>query len=144
MAKNLYTFMTKEQLLLELQQDTYVALQPSEVHGIGVYAVKDIPKGCTKMFSTGVGEWLTVPRHEVDLLPKHSKDMVENFCLYDEENYFIPDYGFKLMDLVVYLNHSATPNIVSINEGETFEATRHIKAGEELFVDYGEIVDSEE
>jgi SET domain-containing protein len=67
---------------------------------------------------------------------------VENFCLFDEENYFVPEYGFKMMDLVVYLNHADEPNIRSINEGEDFETLRDIKAGEELFVDYGEIAPS--
>jgi SET domain-containing protein len=135
--------MNKEQLLHQLQQETYVMLKPSGIHGIGVFAIRDIPKGCRDMFSKGAGEWIKVPRHEVDALPKHSKDLVENFCLYDEENYFIPDYGFKLMDLVVYLNHSDMPNIISINEGEYFETIRDIKEGEELLVDYGELVDGE-
>jgi SET domain-containing protein len=48
------------------------------------------------------------------------------------------------MDLSVYLNHSATPNLISVDEGEFFEASRDIAVGEELFVDYGTIVDSEE
>ncbi len=136
--------MTKNQLLQELQRETYVMLKPSALHGIGVFAIRDIPKGCRNMFSKGVGEWIRVPRTEIDALPQYSKDLVENFCLYDEENYFIPDYGFKLMDLVVYLNHSDSPNIVSINEGEYFEAIREIKTGEELLVDYGELVDGKE
>jgi SET domain-containing protein len=56
----------------------------------------------------------------------------------------VPDYGFKLVDLVIYLNHADTPNVVSVNEGEFFEAIVDIKAGEELLVDYGTIVDSQE
>jgi SET domain-containing protein len=47
------------------------------------------------------------------------------------------------MDLVLYLNHSDTPNIISINEGEQFETIRDIKMGEELLVDYGTLVDPE-
>ncbi|MBK8610919.1 MAG: SET domain-containing protein-lysine N-methyltransferase [Chitinophagaceae bacterium] len=47
------------------------------------------------------------------------------------------------MDLVNFLNHSDTPNIVSINDGEFFEAIRDINSGEELVIDYGEIVDGE-
>ncbi|MFM7983789.1 MAG: SET domain-containing protein-lysine N-methyltransferase, partial [Candidatus Fonsibacter sp.] len=39
-----------------------------------------------------------------------------------------------------FLNHSETPNIISINDGEDFEAIQNIKAGEELFLNYGEIV----
>ncbi|MBK6382318.1 MAG: SET domain-containing protein [Chitinophagaceae bacterium] len=135
--------MTKEQLLLELQQDTYVMLKPSPIEGIGVFAIRDIPKGCRTIFSAGIGEWIKVSIDEVEKLPAHSRNLVETYCLYDEENYFVPSYGFKIMDLVLYLNHSAQFNIASVNDGEQFEALRDIKAGEELLVDYGSIVEVE-
>ena len=136
--------MTKEALLKDLQQDTYVMIKPSPLHGIGVFAIRDIPKGTRDLFSQGVGEWIKLTIAEVEALPKHSRDLVENHCLFDEDYYYVPDYGFKLVDLVVYLNHSDTPNVISINEGEYFEATRDIAAGEELLVDYGTIVDCAE
>ena len=135
--------MNKMQLLEELNNNTWCLLKPSSLHGIGVFAVRDIPQGCRKMFSKGFGKWIPIPRKEVDELPEHSKALVENFCLYDDENYFIPDYGFKLMDLAVFLNHSDIPNIISIDDGEEFEAIRLIKAGEELLVDYGTLVEDE-
>ncbi|MBK9660631.1 MAG: SET domain-containing protein [Chitinophagaceae bacterium] len=135
--------MTKEQLLLELQQDTYVMLKPSPIEGIGVFAIRDIPKGCRTIFSAGIGEWIKVSIDEVEKLPAHSRNLVETYCLYDEENYFVPSYGFKLMDTVLYLNHSAQFNIASVNDGEQFEALRDIEAGEELLVDYGSIVEVE-
>jgi len=136
--------MTKEELLKDLMHDTFVMIKPSPLHGIGVFAIRDIPKGTRNIFSQGVGEWIKLTIAEVEALPKHSKDLVENHCLFDEEVYYVPDYGFKLVDLVIYLNHSDTPNVVSINDGEFFEAIIDIKAGEELLVDYGTIVDSEE
>lgn len=136
--------MTKESLLNQLRKHTYVMIQPSGIHGIGVFAVCDIPKGCRDMFSTGIGEWIAIPKKEVSSLPEHSITLIENYCLYDDENYFVPDYGFKVMDLVNFLNHSVNPNIISVNEGEYFEALTDIKAGEELLVDYGGLVDSEE
>jgi len=136
--------MTKEALLKDLQQDTYVMIKPSPLHGIGVFAIRDIPKGTRDLFSQGVGEWIKLTIAEVEALPKHSRDLVENHCLFDEDYYYVPDYGFKLVDLVVYLNHSDTPNVISINEGEYFEATRDIAAGEELLLDYGTIVDCAE
>ena len=135
--------MTKEDLLHELSNNTWVMIKPSGTHGIGVFAVKDIPKGCREMFSKAMGEWATIPRKEIDELPAHAKDIVENYCLYDEENYFVPAQGFKVMDLSLFLNHSDTPNIISVNDGEYFETIKEIKKGEELFVDYGEIVDGE-
>ena len=136
--------MTKEALLKDLQQDTYVMIKPSPLHGIGVFAIRDIPKGTRNLFSQGVGEWIKLTIAEVEALPKHSRDLVENHCLFDEDYYYVPDYGFKLVDLVVYLNHSDTPNVISINEGEYFEATRDIAAGEELLLDHGTIVDCAE
>jgi len=136
--------MTKEELLNELANNTWVMIQPSGIHGIGVFAVRDIPAGCREIFSSEMGEWTTVARKEVDALPVYAKELVENFCLYDDAGYFIPARGFKTIDLSLFLNHSATPNIFSVNEGEYFETMRDIKKGEELLVDYGEIVDGEE
>ena len=136
--------MHKEALLKELASSTYVMIKPSPLHGIGVFAIRDIPKGTSNIFSKGVGDWIKVSKEEVDALPQHSKDLIENHCLFDEDFYFIPDYGFKLVDLVIYLNHSETPNVISLNDGEEFEAIRDIANGEELLIDYGTIVESEE
>ena len=137
--------MTKAALLNELAGNTWVMIKPSPIEGIGVFALQDIPKGCRSMFSKATEEeqWLTISKIEVENLPAHAKALIENYCLYDADNYFVPDYGFKKMDLVNFLNHSDTPNIISINDGEFFEAIREIKKGEELFIDYGEIVDGE-
>lgn len=132
--------MTKEQLLKELAEETYVALKPSPLHGIGVFAIRDIPKGCKNIFSKNVGEWIKVPISDVEKLPEHSRSLIETYCLYDETDYYVPDYGFKVMDIVNYLNHSSSPNIASVNEGEYFESIGDIRAGEELLVNYGEIV----
>ena len=133
--------MTKEKLLEELAQETYVALKPSAVHGIGVFAIADIPKGCRTMFSKNVGEWIKLPIAEVEKLPEHSRSLVETYCLFDDEHYYVPDYGFKLMDLVNYLNHSSSPNVRSVNDGEYFEALSDIPAGAELFINYEEVVE---
>lgn len=133
--------MTKEELLQELQHETWVALQPSPVHGIGVFAICDIPKGCKTIFSKNTGGWIKLGIEEVEQLPAHSKNLVETYYLYDSEHYFIPDHGCKVMDIANYLNHSNTPNIISVDDGEYFEALRDIAKGEELLVDYGTIVD---
>lgn len=133
--------MNKADLLKELSQNTFVMLRPSAVQGIGVFAIRDISKGQRKLFSQDKSEWIKIPKEEVEKLPEHSRFLVENHCLYDDDNYFVPEYGFKMIDPVIYLNHADIPNVISINEGEDFEALRDIKSGEELFIDYGEIVD---
>ena len=134
--------MTKAELLNELINNTYLMLKPSPIEGIGVFAITDIPKGCRDMFSKpDINDtWIKVPKKEIEALPQHAQFIVGNYCLYDDENYFIPDQGFKKIDVSLFLNHADIPNIISINDGDYFEATRDIKTGEELVIDYGEIV----
>lgn len=128
-----------------LANDTWVMLQPSRVAGVGVFAIRDIPAGCRRMFSEpdASDDWVHVPRAEVDALPPHARLPVENYCLYDERHYFVPRHGFKRMDLSLFLNHSDVPNVRSVDDGDYFEAVRDIAAGEELLIDYGAIVDGE-
>jgi SET domain-containing protein len=136
--------MTKSKLLAELAGNTYVMLKPSAIEGIGVFAIRDIPKGCRTIFSTVATNpeaWIEVPRADIENLPPYARHLVENYCLYDEQHYFVPENGFKKVDLVQFLNHSDLPNVVSVNDGEFFEAIEDIFAGEELVVDYGELVE---
>lgn len=137
--------MTKQELLHELSGNTWVMLRPSAIEGVGVFAIRDIPKGCRDMFGKpdAAGEWITVPKKEIETLPAHAQFIVGNYCLYDEDNYFLPAHGFKKMDVSLFLNHSDSPNIISINDGDFFETIRDIKQGEELLIDYGGIVDGE-
>ena len=134
--------MNKIELIAELTANTYVMLKPSAIEGIGVFAMVDIPKGCRQMFCKPDvnDEWITLSYGEVTALPPHAKFMVENYCLFDDINYFVPGDGFKKIDLSLFLNHADTPNIISINDGDYFEAVKDIQAGEELVVDYGQIV----
>ena len=137
--------MDKAELLNELTNQSYVMLRSSSVAGVGVFAIRDIPKGCREMFSKPDqnDQWITIEKNEVESLPEHSRLLIENYCLFDEKHYFVPDYGFKKIDLSLCLNHSDNPNIISIQDGEYFETARTILKGEELFIDYGEIVDGE-
>ena len=134
--------MNKAQLLAELSNNTYVMLKPSPIEGVGVFAIRDIPRGCRDMFSKpdAADEWITVPKTAIATLPAHAQFIVGNYCLYDDENYFIPAHGFKKIDVSLFLNHADIPNLISINDGDYFETLRDIKEGEELVIDYGEIV----
>ncbi len=136
--------MTKQELLHELLHETLIALQPSGIHGIGVFAICDIPKGFRQLFSKNNTGWIELSFAETEQLPLPVKELIETYYLYDAEKYFIPDHGCKVMDMANYLNHSSTPNIISVNDGEYFETIREIKKGEELLVNYGEIVDGVE
>ena len=126
--------MTPAELLADLAA-TRIALAPSEIHGVGVFALVDIPRGVRDLFSPP-REWVPVPVAAVEALAPHLRDLVQRYCLNDGENYFLPPHGFRVYDLVVFLNHSPNPNLRSVDGGDYFETTRPIAAGEELTVDY--------
>jgi SET domain-containing protein len=133
----------KKHLLYELSRNSYIMIKPSPIDGIGVFALQQIPKGCRDMFSKPDNkiEYIPLSKMEVENLPSHSKNLIETYCLFDADNYFVPVDGFKKMDLVNFINHSDAPNIISINDGDYFEAIKDIQPGEELLIDYGEIVE---
>ncbi len=135
--------MDKSQLLQHLQENTWICLRPSGIHGTGVFALRNIPKGCDSIFSSVQDEWIYLSYEEVSRLPSHSQYLIETYCLFDETGYFVPALGFEKMDLSLYLNHDENPNVASINDGEKFIAIRDILEGEELFIDYGSIVNSQ-
>jgi SET domain-containing protein len=132
--------MTKEQFLDNLK-NTYLQLRLSNTHGIGVFAIRDIPKGCRDMFSVDQGEWIRISKEEVANLPEYTKILINHYCVSDSKFYYIEQYGFKKMDLANFINHSETPNICPINNGEFFEAITDIKSDEELFINYRDCTD---
>lgn len=126
--------MTARELLADIAA-TRIGLAPSAVHGIGVFALTDIPAGTFDLFAPPC-DWPAVPVAEIDALPPHARELVRTYCLRDETHYHLPAHGFRVRDLVMYLNHSAAPNLRSVDAGDYFEATRDIRGGEELTVDY--------
>ena len=135
--------MKKEDLLKELRNSSKIMLKPSVVHGIGVFSIAPIKKGEQNIFSNNTQKWIPISKEEMNSLPLHAKLLIENYCLYDDTRYFVPEEGLKILDLVVFLNHCENPNIISIEGGIQFEALRDIEPGEELFIDYGTLVEEE-
>jgi SET domain-containing protein len=136
---------TPKAFLATLAAESYVTLRPSPIAGVGVFAIRDIPQGCRAMFSPPLGDddFVSVPRREVEQQPPYLRQLIENFCLYDDTTYWVPRDGFRVLDLSLFLNHADQPNVRSVDDGAYFEAVRDIAAGEELLVDYGTLVDDE-
>lgn len=127
--------MTPDELLHDIRT-TRIGLAPSPIHGIGVFALADIPEGTRDLFSPP-RPWVPVPEAEVDALPPHARRLVQTYCLWDAGTYYLPPDGFRVLDVVMYLNHSDTPNLRPVDGGDFYVTTRDVKAGEELTVDYG-------
>jgi SET domain-containing protein len=125
----------KKELLIKSFSNVYCRLRPSK-YGIGVFAIRDIPKGTNPFVGCYSGDFIPVGPEEIENQPESIKEMIKDFCPLQEGKYWIIEKGLNAIDISFYLNHSENPNMIATEEGEWFVAKRDIKAGEELTVDY--------
>lgn len=130
--------MNQEKLkTLKLLQNTYCRLKGSKVSGVGVFAVRDIPKG-KDVFPGQINEkWHKFKVSELKNLDSAVMEMVQDFFVVEKnETLTIPKSGLNGMDMSFYVNHSDKPNVKTIDNGFSFVSLRKIKKGEEILVSY--------
>lgn len=112
-------------------------LRGSTVHGIGLFAEEFIPKG-TKMWHFASGFDLEKTCDEIKSLPESAQDWFRHFGYLDQRlNRHILSF-----DDARFMNHSDNPNMVPDFDQDKYGvgvATRDIKAGEEITIDYRQI-----
>jgi len=125
----------KEELLKNIKS-TYCRLRPSAVEGVGVFAIRDIPADID-LFQTGSLNWIKFQMDELKDLDEEILKLVDDFCVIEaDHSVYIPERGFNGMDISFFINNSKTPNLKTIDGGETFVTLRDIKKGEELTAAY--------
>jgi SET domain-containing protein len=132
---NLVMSELKKKLLEHLKEEVYCRLGVSKVHGIGVFALKPIPKGVNPLKSKVKYKDVPISHKELKGIPTSVKKQMKIFCYFDKDEFLVPTIGLNSMDLAVYLNHSKKPNVV-FKKNEKLVTLRDIKTGEELFMDY--------
>jgi hypothetical protein len=125
----------KKKLLKHLDQSVYCRLGISPVHGIGVFAIRAIPKGVHPLQTMSQPKEVKFTRKEIAELPKSVRQQINIFCYHHKDEVRVSAMGLNTMDMAFYLNHSKSPNLRMKKSGE-FEALRRIKTGEELMMDY--------
>ena len=112
----------------------FTRLQPSPGRGIGVFAIRDIPRGINP-FHGDDGGTVLVPVSEVErIADPELQRLYLDFCPVMNGHHLAP-VDFNRMTVSWYLNHADDPNIVA-DESVNFVAARSILKGEELTVDY--------
>ena len=111
----------------------YARLGVSSLHGIGVIAVREIPKG-TYPFSEFLGGWVKIKKAAVDKLAPEIRKMYHDFYIL-RDGYYEGARDMNWMDASFYLNNSKDPNM-GCDKEDAFYALRKIDVGEELTVDY--------
>jgi SET domain-containing protein len=110
----------------------------SGVHGKGVYAVVDLAEGETLIEYVGeIISWDEALRRH----PHDPSDPNHTFYFHiDEEHVIDAKVGVNSSR---WINHSCKPNCeAEVDDGRVFiRARRNIAAGEELFYDYGLVID---
>ncbi len=125
----------KKKILKHLKDEVYCHLGISKVHGIGVFAIRSIPKGVNPMRTWSDSKEVKFTHKELQGIPKSVKKELEIFCYYDKEVMEVPSVGMHTLNMAVYLNHSKTPSVKYRKNGQLV-TLRAIKSGEELMLDY--------
>ena len=115
-----------------------IQVRRSGVHGKGVYALKTIPKGETIIEYTGkIISWKQAQR----LHPHNPAEPNHTFFFQIDDDHVID--ANQGGNAARWINHSCAPNCEAEEEGGRvfIRALRGIKPGEELFYDYGLIID---
>jgi len=111
----------------------YTRLGYSKIHGIGIIAIKNIPKG-TYIFCEDRSKMVEVDRSVVIKQEPEIRKFYNDFCVIKGDKYICPD-NFNNLTIGWYLNDSNNPNVLCDSKYD-FYAKRDIKKGEELTVKY--------
>jgi hypothetical protein len=130
---------TRSELVRRVLGDCYCRLQPSPIAGIGVFAIRPIPRGANPfrvMPRYARPGYVRISEAEIAALPAGLADLLHALFLpEDDGTTWLPTSGTNIVWLNHYLNHAARPNMRT-RDGFTFTALRAIRPGEELTVDY--------
>ena len=119
----------------------YARLQASPLHGVGVFAIKDIPKG-TYIFPEDDEELIWIHKRMLADLSAEERKLYDDFCIISGDLYGCPK-SFNTLTPAWYFNESSAPN-VEADKDYRFYALRAITKGEELTVDYSSYSDRPE
>lgn len=123
--------MTQEEQIQELKAQVKCRLAPSPIHGVGVFAIRDIEKGETLHCALEEPKWYTVTYANLRKLPAEIRQLVLDRWSHvvNGEPFLSPNHDAIM---VTFMNHSTEPNY----EPLTDSATRDIPKGTEILEDY--------
>ena len=120
--------MNSNKLAAKLNHRVVVRIAPSKIHGVGIVAIRDLPKG-RKMYLDHLPEQYALPYSSFGkLFPEVRQILLERWPLIVSGSAFMyPDARYQ-----AYCNHSDDPNYDAFND----VLLKDVKAGEELLENY--------
>jgi hypothetical protein len=111
----------------------YARIGLSRIHGVGVLAIRDIPRG-TELFRGEDERVVWVRLAAIRRLPPELRRLYTDFGMAWGKRIGVPR-TLNMLSVGWYLNHSARPNTEADEDGR-FHTLRRIRKGEELTADY--------
>jgi|TARA_R100000501_G_C2604102_1_gene100379 SET domain-containing protein len=127
--------------LLQNLEGTYCIMGSSKVQGVGIIAIRDIPKGVDPLPIIIPEKLINLTEEDLKTLPKEVVDRVKELFIRNNKVYSVSNSGLNGLGIIGYMNHSKEPNVAlnigAFNGGYVPWITiKDIKKGEELFWDY--------
>jgi SET domain-containing protein len=124
--------------MISPHEQVYTRLGLSKIHGIGVFAIKKIPKD-TNIFSNDIMEVYWFDKKEIDKLnlDPEIKKLYSDFCIIKDGKYGTP-VNFNSITPGWYINEPVDDDEGNVypDSNYNFFAKRDIEKGEELTVRY--------
>lgn len=122
----------------ELNETVRCKVAPSRIHGVGVFAMRNLKKGDRLYICPAERKWFTVPYEKLNKLRPEVRELIlSRWASIINGSYFLsPNDDCWLL---LFCNHSDNPNY----DVKTDTALRDIKAGEEVTEDYRPMINSD-
>lgn len=126
--------MSQSNLIAEAHNDIYCKLAPSPIHGVGVFALKDIPI-YTVIFRSNL-KTIAVDKKFLNRINTNVANYYSSMLFSDFNIMEIPKTGMNALPTSYYLNHSEEPNAKIDIENNLIVAKKNIYVGEEVTINY--------
>ena len=89
----------KNRLHEHLKNEVYCKLGVSKIHGVGVFALRDIPKGTKPLKSMVTNKEKKFSRTELKDVPGSVRKHLSDFCLVEGGRVFVPRIGMNAVNI---------------------------------------------
>lgn len=108
-----------------------VRIAPSSIHGVGVFAMRDLKKG-EQMELDAIPHMFDIPYSKLGELNKEARELIlSHWPNIINGSHFL----YPVTKMTAFMNHSESPNY----DAQTDKMLKNVKKGEELTEDYKKI-----
>jgi len=125
----------KQTILEHLKNNIYCRLKPSKIHGVGVFAIRNIPKNTNPFKEFGRNVQVLIPKSELNGIDENIKKLLSDFMVNSEDKQMILLSSTFQSHYKYYLNTGINPNVTYLTNN-TYKTVKDVNVGEELIMNY--------